>query len=109
MKSLWAYAYRVVPPQPSQRLGTIRTLLKDEALAAHGSARTWSGRVVLEAEATHILIVSDDGRGRDHPINRQIEAELNRLEGTYLVTEPLAGAGPPEGVEWLAAVHGDGP
>ena len=108
MKSLWAYAYRVVPPQPSQRLGTIRTLLKDEALAAHGSARTWSGRLVLEAEATHILIVSDDVRGRDHPINRQIEAELNRLEVTYLVTEPLAVAGHAEGVEWLAAYGGNG-
>jgi len=94
MKSLWAYAYRIVPPQPSQRLGTIRTLLKDEALAAHGSARTWSGRLVLEAEATHILIVSDDARGRDRPINRRLEAALKVLGAAFSVTEPLAVAEP---------------
>src|SRR5256885_7819566 len=75
MKSLWAYAYRIVPPQPSQRLGTIRTLLKDEALAAHGSARTWSGRLVLEAEATHILIVSDD-RSEEHTSELQSPCNL---------------------------------
>jgi hypothetical protein len=108
MKSLWAYAYRIVPPQPSQRLGAIRTLLKDEALAAQGNARTWSGRLVLEPEATHILIVSDDVRGRDHPINRQLEDELGRLEVAYVVTEPLAVAGHAEGVEWLATYGGNG-
>jgi hypothetical protein len=108
MKDLWAYAYKIVPPQASPRLGTIRTLLKEEALAAHGSARTWSGRLVLEPDATHILIVSDDIRGRDHPINRQIEAELEKLEAAYVVTEPLAVAGHAEGVEWLATYGGNG-
>ena len=108
MKDLWAYAYKVVPPQPPQRLGTIRTLLKDETAAAHDSARTWSGRLVLEPDATHILIVSDDARGRDHPINRDLEAELDRLDAAYSVTEPLAVAGHPEGVEWLAAYSGNG-
>src|SRR5437763_17093487 len=90
MKSLWAYAYRIVPPQPSQRLGAIRTPLKDEALAAQGSARTWSGRLVLEPEATHILIVSHDARGRAHPINPQLEAELGSSAMTYIGTDPLA-------------------
>ncbi len=108
MKDLWAYAYKIVPPQSSQRLGTIRALLKDEAAAAQGSARTWSGRLVLEPDATHILIVSDDIRGRDHTINRQIEAELQRLDVTYVVTEPLAVAGHAEGVEWLATYGGNG-
>lgn len=108
MKDLWAYAYKVVPPQPSQRLGLIRTLLKDETAAAHGSARTWSGRLVLEPDATHILIVSDDVRGREHPVNRLIEAELGRLQVTYSVTEPLAVAGHAAGVEWLATYSGNG-
>jgi len=108
MKDLWAYAYKIVPPQASARLGTIRALLKEEALAAHGSARTWSGRLVLEPDATHILIVSDDIRGRDHSINRQIEAELEKLEAAYVVTEPLAVAGHAEGVEWLATYGGNG-
>jgi hypothetical protein len=107
VKSLWAYAYQIVPPQPSQRLAAIRTLLKDETAAAHGGARTWSGRLVLERDATHILIVSDDIRGRDHPINRQLEAELLRLDAAYSVTEPLAVAGHAEGAEWLVA-YGNG-
>ena len=104
MRSLWAYAYQIVPPQPSRRLGAIRTLLKDETAAAHGGARTWSGRLVLEPDATHILIVSDDIRGRDHVINRQLETELARLEVAYVVTEPLAVAGHAEVVEWLRRI-----
>jgi len=52
--------------------------------------------------------VTDDVRGRDHPINRQLEAELDRLEVTYLVTEPLGVAGHAEGVEWLATYGGNG-
>jgi hypothetical protein len=108
VKSLWAYAYQIVPPQPSRRLGTIRTLLKDEAAAARGGARAWSGRLVLERDATHILIVSDDARGRDHAINRRLEAELERLNATFSVTEPLAVAGHAEGVEWLASYGGNG-
>jgi hypothetical protein len=108
VKSLWAYAYQIVPPQPSQRLGTIRTLLKDETAAAQDGARTWSGRLVLERDATHILIVSDDIRGRDHPINRRLEAELQRLEALYTVSEPLVVAGHAEGVEWLATYGGNG-
>jgi len=108
MKDLWAYSYKIVPPQPSQGLGTIRALLKDEAVVAQGSARTWSGRLVQEPDATHILIVSDDIRGRDHFINRQIEAELQRLDVTYVVTEPLAVAGHGAGVEWLATYGGNG-
>jgi hypothetical protein len=108
VKSLWAYAYEIVPPQPSRRLATIRTLLKEETAAAHGSARTWSGRLVLERRATHILIVSDDARGRDHPINRQLEAELERIEAAFFVTEPLAVAGHAAGVKWLATYEGNG-
>ena len=108
VKSLWAYAYQIVPPQPSRRLGTIRTLLKDEMAAAHGGARIWSGRLVLERGATHILIVSDDARGRDHPINRRLEAELERLEAAFFVTEPLAVVGEAAGVKWLATSRGNG-
>ena len=107
MNSLWAYAYQIIPPQPARRLGRIRTLLKDETAAAHGSARTWSGRLVLERNATHILIVSD-AHARNEPINRQLEAELERLEADFSVTEPLAVAGQAAGVEWLANYGGNG-
>jgi len=85
----WAYAYQMVPPQPSSRLGTIRTLLHDETVVAHGGARTWAGRLVLGRHTTHILIVSD-APGRSGPINRRLEAELERLEAEFSVTEPLA-------------------
>lgn len=108
MKGIWAYAYAIVPPQPARRLGAIRALLKDETAAARGSARAWSGRLVLERDATHILIVSDDARGRDHPINRQLEAELQRLEVSFSVTEPLAVAGEAEGEQWLDNYQGNG-
>lgn len=108
MRSLWAYAYQIVPPQPSRRLGRIRTLLKDETAAARGGARTWSGRLVLERCATHILIVSDDARGRNHPINRRLEAELERLRATFSVTEPLAVAGHAAAVKWLATYDRNG-
>ena len=107
MRSLWAYAYRIVPPQPSRRLGSIRTLLKDETAAARGGARTWSGRLVLERQATHILIVSDVP-GRNHSIDRRLEAEIERLDAAFSVTEPLAVAGYAEGVESLVTFDGNG-
>ena len=107
MNSLWAYAYRIVPPQPSRRLGMIRALLKEETAAARRGGRAWSGRLVLERRATHVLIVSDI-EGRNRPINRQLEAELDRLDAPFSVTEPLAVAGHAAGVEWLATYEGNG-
>jgi hypothetical protein len=107
VRSLWAYAYQIVPPQPSRRLGAIRTLLKDETAAAHGGARTWSGRLVLGRRATHILIVSG-ARGRNYAINRRLEAELERLDAAFSVTEPLAVVGHAAGAEWLATYEGNG-
>lgn len=107
MKNLWAYSYQIVPPQPSRGLGTIRTLLKDETATAHGGARTWSGRLVLERRATHILIVSDDV-GLDHAINRALEQELERIRAVYTVTEPLSVADDAAGVQWMASYNGNG-
>lgn len=107
MRSLWAYAYQIVPPQPSSRLGTIRTLLKHEAEAVRGRARTWSARLVLERGATHILIVSD-APGRNDSINHDLEAELARLDLAFSVTEPLAVADHAEEAEWMATYPGNG-
>jgi hypothetical protein len=107
VRNLWAYAYQIVPPQPSRRLGAIRTLLREEAAAARDGARTWSGRLVLERHATHILIVSD-APGRNPSIDRRLEAELERLDAAFSVTEPLAVAGYAEGVEGLATYDGNG-
>jgi hypothetical protein len=107
VRSLWAYAYQIVPAQPSTRLGPVRTLLKNETAAARSRARRWAGRLVLERRATHILIVSD-APGRSHSINRRLEAELERLEGVVSVTEPLAVAGHAEPVKRLATGEGNG-
>lgn len=107
MRSLWAYAYQIVPPQPSSRLGTIRALLNDETTTARGSERTWAGRLVLERRATHILIVSDTP-GRDQSINLQLEAELERLNAPFSVTEPLAVASHAEEADPLANYRGNG-
>ena len=107
MRILWAYAYQIVPPQPSRRLGTIRALLKDEAWAAHVGDRIWSGRIVLERRTTHILIVSD-GPGQDDLINGRLRAELGRLEAKFSVTETLAVTSPAEAVEHVGTSNGNG-
>ena len=51
---------------------------------------------MLERHATHILIVSD-APGRNHWVNRQLEAEVGRLDAAFSVTEPLAVVGHAEG------------
>jgi hypothetical protein len=107
VRNLWAYAYQIVPAQPLRRLGAIRALLKEATAAARGGARTWSGRLVLERRATHILIVSD-APGRDDSMDRRLAAEIERLDANFSVTEPLALAGHAEGVEWLATYDGNG-
>ncbi len=107
MRDLWAYAYQIVPPQSAKRLGTIRALLKNETAAARGRTRTWSGTLVLGRRATNILIVSD-ARGRDHPVNRRLEAELERLEVAFSVTEPLAVTGHAAGAKVLSSSQGNG-
>jgi hypothetical protein len=107
VRSLWAYAYQIVPPQPSRRLSAIRTLLKNETAAARGGERAWSGRLVLGRRATRILIVSSV-HGRGYPINRRLEAELERLDAAFSVTEPLAVADHAEGAKWLATYDGNG-
>jgi len=88
LQDLWAYAYQIVPPQPSHRLGAIRTLLREETAAARHGPHIWSGRLVLEQRATHILIVSD-AAGRNDTIDRRLESELERLDAVFSVSEPL--------------------
>lgn len=110
MRDLWAYAYQIVPPQSAKRLGTIRALLKNETAEARGRTRTWSGTLVLGRRATNILIVSD-ARGRDHrdhPVNRRLEAELERLEVAFSVTEPLAVMGHAAGAKALSTSNANG-
>jgi len=86
---LWAYAYQIVPPQPTLRLDAIRELLDHEHAAARKEARIWASRLVPERRATRILIVSDSPdqeRGVDHTL----AVELQRLQATFTRTESMA-------------------
>jgi len=88
-KAVWTYAYEIVPPQAEGRLGTIRNLLDQESADARRRAQTWVGRVVLQQQVTHILVVSDSP-DQDHEANRRLEAQLKELEVEFSVTAPMA-------------------
>jgi len=107
VKNLWAYAYEIVPPQRSGRMGRIRALLKSATLAARENVRTWSGRLVFAPRATHILIVSDDPT-RDQTVNLRIETELLRLGAPFSVTRPLVVADPAEETDTVVNYQGNG-
>ena len=88
-KTIWAYAYQILPPQAADRLRTIETLLDHAHADAQRGGRTWTGRVVLGEHVTQILIVSDSPE-QNHDVNRRLEAELNALQARFSITVPLA-------------------
>jgi len=88
-KTIWAYAYQIVPPQPEHRLHALKTLLEHEHTDAQLGARTWEGRFVLEQQVTHILVVSDSPE-LDVEANSRLETELRRLKAGFTMTAPLA-------------------
>jgi hypothetical protein len=47
------------------------------------------GRIVLQQQVTHILVVSDSP-ARDHEANRRLESELRELQVDFSITAPLA-------------------
>jgi hypothetical protein len=104
---IWAYAYQLVPPQPEGRLHAVKALLDREHADVTPGTRTWEGRLVLERQVTHILVVTDSP-DQDCAINRLLEAELKQMETTFALTVPLAvvagGAGPLPDGEQLPAV-----
>ena len=97
MRSLWAYAYQIVPPQPAKRLGEIKALLEHENSTTRSGPRIWAGRLVLERWSTRILVVSD-GPEQNRGIDHHLAAELKRLNATFSLTEPMAIAGDTEEV-----------
>jgi crotonobetainyl-CoA:carnitine CoA-transferase CaiB-like acyl-CoA transferase len=88
-KTVWAYAYQILPPQPAARLHSIKTLLDHAHTEARRDARTWTGRVVVEDQVTHILIVSDSPE-QNHEVNRRLEAKLQELNAGFSITVPIA-------------------
>jgi hypothetical protein len=88
-KPVWAYAYQILPPQAEDRLHMIKTLLDQENADAQRAARTWAGRVVVEQQVTHILVVSDSPE-QNHDVNRRLEAQLKDLNAGFSLTVPIA-------------------
>jgi len=88
-KTIWTYAFQIEPPQTERRLRTIKTLLEHEQADAQRNARTWVGRVVLEQQITHILVVSDSPE-QSRDVNRRLEAEFKTLAVGYSMTAPMA-------------------
>jgi hypothetical protein len=84
-KTLWAYAYEIVPPQDEDQISAIQTLLANEHADAIRSARTWTGTLVCDPLVTQILVVSDSpNQTRD--VNRRIESQLRSGHATFRVT-----------------------
>jgi len=88
-REVWAYGYQISPPLGRDRLGMIENLVDEEHTNAKLGARTWQGRLVVEEQVTHILVVSDSP-DQDLEVNRRLEAELTRLEAPFSVTASVA-------------------
>jgi hypothetical protein len=87
-KLIWAYTYRISPPQSVTRLRRLRALLLTEQ-APRASAETWEGRLVMEDHVPHILVLSSSP-DLTRAVNQRIEAELTRMGAGFTVTVPLA-------------------
>lgn len=86
--SLWAYTYRLLPPQAIERLthlDEIFTREHREALAREGA---WTARCVSDELVSHILVISDSP-ALDGDANRRLEAELHALRAGFARTEPM--------------------
>lgn len=83
----WVYAYELNPPQPEPQFRRIRALLRRAQLAAQRGGRLWTGRIVVETNITHILVVTDKP-GQVHDVDRAIEVELKHLNMDFALTGP---------------------
>ena len=87
-RTVWAYSYEIVPPQPEERLRHVRALLDGEHELATDDERTWEARFVRENRVTHILVVTDrPDQGRE--INLRVEAGLKSINAGFALTSPL--------------------
>lgn len=87
--TLWAYAYEVLPPQPSAEWAELRALLDEEHAAAEREGRRWTGKLVYKQLVTHLLVVSDHP-DQDRDINRRVEEWLKVVSPAYSMTVPKA-------------------
>jgi hypothetical protein len=85
----WVYAYQIEPPQPDAQFSKIKLLLRRAHFTAGRADRMWAGRVVLQTQVSHILIVSDSP-SRQRAANRALEALLKRQGVRFSVSEPVS-------------------
>lgn len=93
-RMIWAYTYRLVPPQSADRLRKVKALLEHEHREATRRAGTWEGRLVTDERISHILVLSDSP-DLDHEVNQRLERELQAIDADFAVTVPLAVSGGP--------------
>jgi hypothetical protein len=95
-RTIWAYTYRLDPPQSVPRLKEVRAFLEREHTAALARAGTWEGRLVVDDRISHILVLSDSLQ-LDGDVNRGLEARLRALDAGFSLTVPMAitGEAPP--------------
>jgi hypothetical protein len=113
VKTVWAYAYQIVPPQSEDRLRRIRTLLDQEHWNAERRARVWAGRVLHGRGNTYILVVSDSPR-QTREVNRRLEAKLKDLKATFGITASMSvtdapATPPPRSGQLGRSIRGIGP
>lgn len=87
--TLWAYAYEVVPPQPSAEWAALRALLDAEHATAEREGHRWTGKLVYKQLVTHLLVVSDHP-DQDRDINRRVEEWLKLVSPAFSITAPKA-------------------
>jgi hypothetical protein len=87
-KTIWAYAYALLPPQPESRMRSVQAVLTRAHLDAQDAARTWEGRFVREQHVTHILVVSDSP-AEDGELNARLESGMRKVEAGFSRTAPL--------------------
>ena len=85
---VWAYAYRLEPPQSPARLKEIKALLEREHKTAKDRSGTWEGRLVDDERVSHILVLSDspDLTGE---ANRRLETALSAINARFNLTIPM--------------------
>jgi hypothetical protein len=83
----WVYAYELNPPQPEPRFKRIRMLLRRAQVAARRGGQLWTGRIVLETNITHILVVTDNPR-QVNDVDQAIETELRHLNMGFALRGP---------------------
>ena len=87
-RGIWAYTYRLTPPQSAERLRKVKKLLALEHREATARDGTWEGRMVVDDRVANILVLSDSP-DLDRDVNRRLEAELRAIDSGFAVTIPF--------------------